>query len=416
MYRPDTLQLAGHIPGSLIPHAEHFINILCQRAIENRSWEEFTNLNSGVLRQTIPQRKIVPVKNELLMGDFVETDGQHIPGEKSQGFRLSPRFWRQKMVRTAAGSPRLSRLRDSVHVALRAGFDDLTLDPRDAERIAADYECPELVVIPAQEIADHTATYHFTVCKYGRVHTSITRMVRPLRSTLRFQGQPLVGLDIASSQPLFLGLVARMAGNLGRIKFSQSNPYIHSQSILNSLSSIMKCISSGDSLYPVDSIASCDETDFAQIQQFIDVCERGELYRFLAPHLTKEQAKKAFFRMLYSANMMRPGRNPKPADLETYRAAVELKKVFTQAFPVMADIVHSLKVDDYSYLACLMQVVESTFIVNVVSRRLIAEGVSLFTVHYSLLTLAKHSDHCRAVLLESADHLGIHPMCHAIAA
>ena len=84
----------------------------------------------------------------------------------------------------------------------------------------------ELVKIPVEQIADNDT--EFSVCRYGRVHSSLTRCSKRIRPALRVSGESLVMLDIANSQPLFLSLLIinyRTQGNktFGYVTFSKNS-------------------------------------------------------------------------------------------------------------------------------------------------------------------------------------------------
>ncbi len=51
--------------------------------------------------------------------------------------------------------------------------------------------------------------YRATVCRFGRFHTPVTRLPRELRCCLSVGGARLVNVDLANSQPLIFGVLAR---------------------------------------------------------------------------------------------------------------------------------------------------------------------------------------------------------------
>lgn len=81
-----------------------------------------------------------------------------------------------------------------------------TLEPDDGCRLTtAQYRA----IVREQCIRMAERDRYITADAYGRVHTPITSLPKALRQCLSIAGRPLVGIDIANSQPLFAGVVAR---------------------------------------------------------------------------------------------------------------------------------------------------------------------------------------------------------------
>jgi hypothetical protein len=403
--------LGDHVRLDWLDYAEYLIDVIIRGGIESRSWTDFVPVNSEVLRKTIPNRVVRPLKEELLNAGILETDGQYIPGVKSYGYRLGAAYREKPIARKSQAKPRKRRLTDPVHRWLREQFQNLTIDVRAADRLLADHKARDLVRIPAEQIAAQSV--EFAVCKYGRVHTSLTRMPKVLRPALSFEGESLLNLDIPNSQPLMLGIIARDPDSFRKIRFRSKYLPLLSQSLspippIQSLS-IMKCIESKG-----DGFGSQTTGVFAKtVAEFISLCERGELYGFLAGSVPKAKLKKAFFRMLYAANTLRLGPDE---DSDIYSLARELKTAFKQLFPALAELVYTFKVNDHAYLPRLMQLVESSFMVDRVCRRLMADKVPVFTIHDSLLTTRQHVETAKAVMVEEFGNIGLHPTLRYLAA
>lgn len=99
----------------------------------------------------------------------------------------------------------LKKVRLDVHRHLRSWLFRLEIDREAALCSLARLKTYEQAKIPAEQIA--AKEFFFTVCRYGRVHSTLTVLAAEARSALRYRGSGLVSLDVANSQPLFLALV-----------------------------------------------------------------------------------------------------------------------------------------------------------------------------------------------------------------
>jgi hypothetical protein len=90
------------------------------------------------------------------------------------------------------------------------------------------------------------------------------------------------------------------------------------------------------------------------------------------------------------------------------------KQNFEKVFPNVAELIRSLKRRDHAFLSCLMQNIESNFIINTVCRRLMNEmpEAPVFTIHDSILTTEPFVDDIQAIMKGEFSHLGLSPSFH----
>ncbi len=288
----------------------------------------------------------------------------------------------------------------------------------------------EVNKIPPQQIA--SKDWSFSVCRYGRVHTDLTRCPKAVRPALRVGGEPLIEIDIANSQPLFLALLLinyRRNGNktFAYVTFPEerANPYdqideIVRRTILHfsqreeisptppptaSITTRKECDEGKEGIVFVELRASDDGADRGSRYQrflkpdetaFVRLCEAGRLYEDFMDRLglpVRNWAKEQFFEVIYGSNHVQ---SPLKAD-------------FTEVFPSVAEVVRVHKRKDHGFLPRLMQNVEANFVINTVCRRLMNElpDAPVLTIHDCLLTTPPYADAITGVMREEFARLGL---------
>ncbi len=186
----------------------------------------------------------------------------------------------------------------------------------------------------------------------GRIHTNITNLYKQLRALLRVDGQdePLVELDIRNSQPLFLAIAALKAK--------------------------------------------------VQDKKYLELCESGQLYDYLALELgmSRDSAKKELMLYYFAKNGHRS-------------VLKELKQLFEKQFDSIASYLTKIKSKDHKRAAKQMQMAERQLIIDNVCVKLFQQRKDLFvtTVHDSLLVRKSDSDLAEAVLMDEFMKLGVNP-------
>jgi hypothetical protein len=347
VYVPENFDPKTSLPSELHRYedcARYFLHRIIWGKIQRKlTLEGFTLIKFDYLRAVIPDRQIKPLKQALIKSGVIECDKQYIEGQKSLGYRMLPPYSEARIVRTALTDEETAerlranrraeykKVRLDVHCYLRTRLRRLEVDLPRALSLINNHPQFELVRIPVEQIA--CKDFAFSVCRYGRVHTDLTRSSKQIRPALHVGGKPLVGIDIANSQPLFLALVLinfRKNGNkaFSYVTFSKTktNPYETIDEIIQrtiasfeqfekeekriTLTHISASITTrrGEENVqntlkhkPFQTTATCPDNgmvnrDFLKEDElsFLSLCERGELYESFMHRLeisSRNQAK-----------------------------------------------------------------------------------------------------------------------------
>lgn len=442
------------LPADLKPHADsarYFLHrIIWGQVMKKRTIDNFVPLKFDYLREVIPDRIIVPLKNALIAEKVIECDGHYIEGRKSLGYRLGEKHWKARLIRVAVGDEatakkiravrraKYKKVRLDVHCWLRSQFKRLEVDQPLALSLLSGHRRFELVKIPIDQIAYKET--EFGPCRYGRVHSSLTRSSRRIRPALHVSGESLVMLDVANSQPLFMALLVinyRKQGNktFGYVTFAKNstNQYKDIDKILEeTISSFnpIQVISTSTSFLPAYTtrIASRKEEqslteqdiettgclpqdisvnrDFLSKdeQHFVTLCEQGKLYRTLKNEMEDREmplrhwVKTEMFEVLFGSNRLKS----------------RLKDIFEETFPGVAEVIRVHKTKDYRFLPRLLQNIEANFVINGVCRRIMTEipDAPVYTIHDSILTTRPFVEPIRQIMVEDFARLGLTPTLH----
>ena len=243
IYIPDNPRLLAVLDGLPRPlrryrdHAALLLHYICrQQWIRRRGDDgdgvEFARLNITILRKYIPQRQIKLLRNHLVKCGVLMLDG-YSTGRYSIGYRIGDDFgglplrwklsnekliqklraWREVII--CSNSPEMQALAerrkpitDSMLGTLdRLGLCDSsmeierTLRGRGINPGHLRYCCSVIVN------RDHKGLF---MDSFGwRVHSIVTHTTSELRPYLRFDGEPLIELDVRNAQPLILAVALR---------------------------------------------------------------------------------------------------------------------------------------------------------------------------------------------------------------
>jgi hypothetical protein len=450
VYVPASFDPAKTLPPALHKHADaarYFLHrIIWGDILKQRTLEKFVPLKFEYLRTVIPDRVIKPMKDALVGEGVIECDGFYVEGEKSFAYRLGLDYRSDRIVQTTVDGSTAERVRANrlteykrirlpVHKWLRKKFRCLEVDlPRVLELLSNDPNY-EINKIPVEQISSKEVEFSF--CSMGRIHTCLTRCPKVVRPALHVSGEPLVGLDIANSQPLFLSLVVinyRKRGNklfgYPTYKETPTDPYRDIDRIVQETVSYFKqkeqethttvtptSITNRIAIeQETESVAASTVTtattsprqssvnsEFLKADEraFVKHCETNTLYGLLqdwADIPVRDRVKKELFLVLYGKNSLRS----------------DLKATFRELFPHVAQVIRVHKAKDHTFLSRLMQNIESNFMISTVCRRIMIEipDAPVFTIHDSILTTAPFVEAIRGIMIEEFARLGISPTLH----
>lgn len=436
-YKSDGSDL---LPDGLQCHAEEFK--LLQHRILTRRWLRYTDRSGDytiLKREFINDELTRPIASKLLKwgkdSGVVQCDGHYIQNEKSYGYRLREDLEQLPTRRTPLTNNKLvSRIRsfehrDSRHYTiahrhLKKWLKHLSVSP-DAMNTAL--RCSET---DAAKEANRGAVqllldgqFSFGVCDYGRCHTNVTRLFRPIRRHLYLNGSPLVNIDIANSQPLFVGVAILQRLSMASAPLLPCRPPEPPQDHTSPIrwrnrlfwdhNQLIKQGVISDSKMPqmVFQNGTQFDTQLNDIWTYLNTCENGGLYRQVMDGIGWTKSKDEFknqvwFHFLYGSNKS-SGRLAQFDD----SGLRHLNEFFQKTWPSVYDHIWSMKKNNYKQFSRDMQRAESKVMIDSVGSRLAAEypHIPILTIHDSYLTTPEHVDTVKRLIEEEFATLGITP-------
>ncbi len=365
----------------------------------------FSRLKWDYLERIIGRALLPKLRVKLVQNGVIEWDASSARGTKCQGFRIRSPYREQKWELITCADDALNRRIQTayadgavaplaVHGWLTSKFEaldfDLTralaiiptlpVDPDFATTGTAD-EYRRLLGEQCRAVADR---FHETsVCRYGRFHSPLTRLHRALRPALSVGGRPLVELDVANSQPLFLGLVAREYYRSGMArKRLLERTFDHPADVYR---------------YDRRTEGNGRPCGNGGVEGYIRLCERGQFYESLMrAGDDRARFKTDLFREAFFGRNAAKG--PRPA-----------RARFAAAHPAVAAVLRALKRTDYRRSAWVLQNAEATLVVDVICGRLMRErpDLTLFTIHDSFLVLPEDAVYVRSVVEDEFRNRGV---------
>jgi hypothetical protein len=352
----------------------------------------YIRLKREYLEKVIPRPTLTAVRERLVGKGVIHLDRFWTPGKRSMGYRLAPEH--RATRRVPCTDPALARRIQEVYAAesvpqipvhrwLEAKLALFDFDLAQAVGIVAKMEpdadsksTPEDYREQLRETCKRIegGDRWLVVDRFGRVHTPITSLAKKLRCCLSVNGERLVNIDLANSQPLIAGLVAReyhrswnKAMRLRDRRFSPHGKPYHCRGM--------------EAVEP--------DAGRPDLERYIELCESGKLYESLGDD--RERAKRRFLTTLYDKN--RP------------RTAID------DLCPSLAAMLRKLKARDYRHASHVMQNAEATLFIHDACGRIMRERPELpvFTIHDSILTVPSAVEHVRTVVLDEFARLGVRP-------
>ena len=377
-------------------------------------------LKSAYLRDTMTCKdKYREVLNALEKSGAIRCDHHYVEGRKSFTYRLGDLFSREYETYVFSNSRLVASLMrrqekevadlTPLHQWLRDKLPQLDIDDLAAMRHLASDPDAHLFALQVVAIKDKSPI-RYNQDDYGRVHTVLTNLPSDLRQFLRLNGSPLVNLDIANSQPMFLGLVLHAP-------FTLKYPLKREKGVMDAEKH--KLLQLLDPYYipnqpqasPTPLRSRIIKMDQVVMGKYLECCFRGELYETLGVcvGLTREQAKGGVLHALYCDTKKWERRGKALA--EQYPETAKTFKAFDELFPGLMKAVKSWKSQDYTRLPKAMQRVEAYVIFQMVCERVRRERPDtwLATIHDSVLCHPRDADYIRSVMVEEFAGIGATP-------
>jgi hypothetical protein len=427
--------------------SEHRMTAACLLNLIHWKWlcwrgddDGYVRLKTAYLRRLLGQDALTAVRQSLVNGQVIDWDQTYQEGVRCMRYRLRPEYRETRLIHCDDErlTRRISRLRNEdevrllpVHRWLRErllmlDFDidrarsmiDGMLPDEDSPLMVKEYR--EILTEQLTRLNDQLAneTPELTCDKYGRVHTAITRLPRSQRCCLAVDGQPLHGIDLANSQPLFLGIIARRFYTDRHVRTSlrkwkplqkplsygrgttpphppitmsgKSQMVETKEGYGNRLATVFGLELSGDDSTPRSS----------GLDEYLNHCRDGSLYeRLMDPGDDRGRLKKKLFAdVLY-------GRDNYPSPL---------RERFHKRYPAIGFMLSELKASEFRRPSWLMQHVESRLFIGRICGRIREQqpDIPLVTIHDSLLTTPAYVDYVEAVARSEFECLGVSPKFH----
>jgi hypothetical protein len=381
-------------------------------------------LKAAYLRRIVTcKRRYREVLNALERSGAIRCDHHYVKGRKAMTYRLGDLFGREYRAYTFA-NPRLVRnimawrteeehVLTPLHQWLRGKLDLLDIRHSDAiAHIAQDEDANQFVCL-IDAIRFHSPVWYHQD-DYGRVHTNLTNLKSDLRQFLRVDGSPLVNLDIANSQPMFLGLLLNASSSLKNPLGSEDgvvNP--EKRKLLELLDPYCTLTRSRPTPTPPPPPLRSHLINIDQVvmEQYLECVFQGKLYETLGAcvGLTRKQAKGGVLHALYCDTRKWRRRRK---DLEkTYPETALTFEAFDKLFPGLMEAVDAWKSEDYTRLSKAMQRLEAYVMYQIICDRIRRESSDtwLATIHDSILCHPRDAEYVRSVMVEEFAGIGARP-------
>ena len=438
VYNPIGFDPDEILPENLRRHGDfvrYFLGKLhWDRVFDRRHRDSMIEVKADYIRKLLPSTDYwKPVKKALLDEKVLTSDNHFIESKNGEpgkciGFRLGPKYAALPQKRVLLTDKflikKLRKRREAsvsrldVHRHLQGCLGSLSIDYESAveflfEKTRDDEEGSEAFALNESAIRMiRDGDHYFVPCDYGRVHTNVTSLMTELRQFLRYDGLPLVNLDIRNSQPLFLGMLLsnyfqndKNLANINRYSISDQSVYsesFFSSPIPSSIISPTPPIRCNFLHLEIKGAEGLEERRVPDdLNQYVELCQNGTFYDYMMEkgnivHQDRRQFKTRFFASVFFCK-----NNPVRREAE----------VFGSIFPSVYEAVRELKARDYTQLSKLLQRVESSFMINRVVRALMNEypDLPLFTIHDSLMTTQEHSETVRWAMMDQFRRVGLAP-------
>ena len=418
LYYPDNLDLTKLLPKEKLKHIEKYHYVLSQIYISktfNARYhkDSYVRLKNSYLRKMVNSRWANPIKSDLVEMGIMEIEPaktgrlhSYKVGRNSKGYRLTAKY-RNRGFNSVDASEKLIKLRDKhyfeditydeerlpiedrVEIALetyrnktdaqdpkyrrlRAYMKEITIDfpaamkylDSIADEISQDKYNAYAIAIDC--IMDNDLIYLKTDPRTGRLYTNITNLYKGLRPFIKYQGQELVQVDIANSQPFFFNFTIREMWPHKGIKMKYNTTKREGKRKKKGIS--------------VDSA----EPDLSDIALYLQKTQKGEFYDHLLAELnrskgtnyTRDEFKPTAFGKIFFC---------KRESNFHYKES----KIFKEIYPNVFKVILHEKLHDHRLLALKLQKSEADIMIEKIAIPL-SEEMPIFTIHDSIMTTKKN--------------------------
>lgn len=426
----------------VVDNFRYIIGLVSDLSARNTDYYEsnkgYVNVNAQKLQNKIHDYR--RYLDYLLEYEILSSDHTYINGEKSRGYKFYPPY--QVPVKETTITKWSLILSHKKELAFEQEMQCSYLDKWIKDGLKINYELAMLAARKKFEsdmaVKDPKALNRYNAARIGiykiqhgifyykrdnhvfRYHSILTNIGKDIRNFISYKGQPLVSVDIKSSQPYLSCVLLNSdfykelkgkgifsVGNLPKnikkrlnanysdeeVDFDYQNStttyindeYTYNTTIIDNIQQYLMVV--GSSVKPMNK-------DFYLYKSLI---REGKLYEYIrdkAPKYLKlrerDDAKKAMFFMMFS----------KPEDIDKYNGA--FIRFFADLFPDVYIMFELFKLKDYALFPIILQTIESEIVINRACKRIAQERPRLFiaTIHDSIVTTVGDEHYVEMVLSE----------------
>lgn len=371
-------------------------------------------------------------------GVFI-TDGKYVVGEKTRGYLLNEQFRGKTKKYLIKYSKFLKKYKEHQERNARKvrrqlpylykwyQTKGLTIDKDNAKLILKDKlqvklrqrlrKGSKLTKKDIAKLSMHSWRYHINTLykksyqyifsideQGGRLYTVLTNLSSDFRKFVNYNGQPLVHVDIANSQPYFSALLLNPIFWTTYILSSDQKERLKNQlksidgeaiekmilpgqlTCINLNEKVKNLLSDIDYESVYSSIylmfVNNDESEYRiEFQRYKKLVSEGNLYEYFIEEyakregktLTRDRAKKIMFEIFFSQNSILL--SPK-------------KRLFKELFPNIFQLFKKIKSKSHNTLAILLQNIESQCFLHQACAKIATDHpeIPIFTIHDSIVT------------------------------
>lgn len=426
------------------------ISCVCSSGMYRKNFDRFVPLNARILRSVVGRYEAKRILDSLLDAGILETNNQYQPRYTSRGYRLTPDY---KLLATTKPLFWVNVTNRRLHKALkrfketqRKGMmkpidykleqflrktyiDHQAFD--DIRKISHESQAAAFYTISKIE-NDHL----YKIDRYGRRHTTITSLHAPLRKHLRYENKSLSEIDIRNSQPVILMLLLRLIEDKVRRKdltaalsrFSRRIAQIaEHRGTLESDSGYMDFVASGSveprySPYMMAELPqllswqqSKVDSALRQVAKMIPEMVSGiaKYERSVCSGRLYDEIFEAAFGGTLSEDER--GRFKQQFFQEVFygqaKRNTKAKRAFQITFPEVFEIVKVLKKPCWQAFPCLMQHIESEFVIEKAAAEFVNRNPDkpILTIHDSFMVFEEDLDEAENCLREAFSEVDLNP-------
>jgi hypothetical protein len=244
----------------------------------------------------------------------------------------------------------------------------------------------------------------------GRFHSNLSTLNKKLRPFITYKGKNLINVDVRNSQPLlstailkkefwtreYSGMnIYRFPSALNLLSGSPIDSYVVKSFSLDHLEELDVVFKEAETVIMLVTLLLEKHSD--SFSEWISAANSGKFYESIFKKIhpgetfRKDKVKVAMLKFFFSEN----------------KHTSKDKKLIMDAFPEVTTVFERLKQKDHVTLSHILQRLESTLMIEFVSRRIAADKPDLpfFTIHDSIATFEEEVEYVKGVIEDAFNSL-----------